>query len=227
MVVGLLGNKSTYSNRFILVFPKSENDVRLQATLGSKNPTGLPMGVVSKKITVYDKFYTTNITVVYWNENRVVCKYNDLKRRTSNSTITIEKGKFEKPDVEFIKEQTGKEVSVIKKEVVKKPDYIKIVDGLQSKVVGDYLYSNEWILRGETRNYDGEWSNDISPEEPDSFESLYDFLEQYKPELTALQLRYIQKNLIEYDERFDNDYYSKTTNGFYRINLKKLLEYID
>ena len=47
MVVGLLGNKSTYSNRFILVFPKSENDVRLQATLGSKNHIGLPMGVVS------------------------------------------------------------------------------------------------------------------------------------------------------------------------------------
>lgn len=146
---------------------------------------------VIKKITVYDKFYTTNITVVYWNENRVVCKYNDLKRRTSNSTITIEKGKFEKPDVEFIKEQTGKEVSVIKKEVVKKPDYIKIVDDLQSKVVGDYLYSNEWILSGETKNYDGEWNNNISAEEPDSFDTLYDFLEQYKPELTALQLRYI------------------------------------
>ena len=48
MVVGLLGNKSTYSNRFILVFPKPENGVRLQATLGSKNPTGLPMGVVSE-----------------------------------------------------------------------------------------------------------------------------------------------------------------------------------
>ncbi len=28
-------------------FPKSENDVRLQAKLGSKNPTGLPVGVVS------------------------------------------------------------------------------------------------------------------------------------------------------------------------------------
>ncbi|MDN5315170.1 MAG: hypothetical protein PWP10_3920, partial [Clostridiales bacterium] len=27
--------------------PKSENDVRLQAKLGSKNPTDLPMGVVS------------------------------------------------------------------------------------------------------------------------------------------------------------------------------------
>ena len=46
MVVRLLGNESPYSNRLILVFPKSENDVRLQAKLGSKNPTGLPVGVV-------------------------------------------------------------------------------------------------------------------------------------------------------------------------------------
>ena len=47
MVVGLLGNESSDSNRFTLVTPKSENDVRLQATLDNQNPTGLPMGAVS------------------------------------------------------------------------------------------------------------------------------------------------------------------------------------
>ena len=46
MVVGLLGNKSPDSNRFTLVTPKSENDVRLQATLANQNPTGLPVGTV-------------------------------------------------------------------------------------------------------------------------------------------------------------------------------------
>ena len=46
MVVGLLGNESSDSNRFTLVTPKSENDVRLQAKLGNQNPTGLPVGVV-------------------------------------------------------------------------------------------------------------------------------------------------------------------------------------
>lgn len=29
MVFRLLGNKSCYSNKFILIFPKSKNDVRL------------------------------------------------------------------------------------------------------------------------------------------------------------------------------------------------------
>ena len=47
MTVGLLGNKSSDSNRFTLVTPKSENDVRLQAKLGNQNPHGLPWGVVS------------------------------------------------------------------------------------------------------------------------------------------------------------------------------------
>ena len=47
VVVGLLGNESSDSNRFTLVTPKPENGVRLQATLGNQNPTGLPVGAVS------------------------------------------------------------------------------------------------------------------------------------------------------------------------------------
>ena len=51
MVVGLLGNESSDLNRLTLVTPKSENDVRLQATLDNQNPTGLPVGVVSNHLT--------------------------------------------------------------------------------------------------------------------------------------------------------------------------------
>ena len=47
MVVGLPGNESSDSNRFTLVTPKPANGVRLQATLGNQNPTGLPVGAVS------------------------------------------------------------------------------------------------------------------------------------------------------------------------------------
>lgn len=46
MVVGLLGNKSPGSNRFILVTPKPENGVQLQAKLVNQNPTGLSVGAV-------------------------------------------------------------------------------------------------------------------------------------------------------------------------------------
>ena len=50
MVVGLLGNESPDSNRFTLVTPKPENGVRLQATLGNQNPTGLPVGAVRIRV---------------------------------------------------------------------------------------------------------------------------------------------------------------------------------
>ena len=53
MVAGLLGNESSDSNRLTLVTPKSENDVRLQATLGNQNPTDLPVGVVSLWINMH------------------------------------------------------------------------------------------------------------------------------------------------------------------------------
>ena len=46
MVVRPLGNESSGLNRFTLVTPKSENDVRLQATLDNQNPTGKLVGVV-------------------------------------------------------------------------------------------------------------------------------------------------------------------------------------
>ena len=52
MVVGSLGNKSSDSNRFTLVTPKPENGVRLQATLGNQNPTGLPVGVVREETAI-------------------------------------------------------------------------------------------------------------------------------------------------------------------------------
>ena len=50
MVVGLLGNENPDLNRFTLVTPKPANGVRLQATLDNQNPTGLPVGAVSKEV---------------------------------------------------------------------------------------------------------------------------------------------------------------------------------
>ena len=68
MVVGLLGNESTYSNRLILVTPKSENDVRLQAKLGSENPTDLPVGVVMRCVVMTDiRYFLFNLHKNYAN----------------------------------------------------------------------------------------------------------------------------------------------------------------
>lgn len=62
MVVGLLGNESSDLNRLTLVTPKSENDVRLQATLDNQNPTGLPEGTEKVDYTVYIWY---NVSIKY------------------------------------------------------------------------------------------------------------------------------------------------------------------
>ena len=68
MVVGLLGNKSAYSNILTLVFQSLENGVRLQDKLGSKKTMGLPVGVFS--INVYEKL---NVIVIF-----IASKYFDI-----------------------------------------------------------------------------------------------------------------------------------------------------
>lgn len=94
MVVGLLGNKSPDSNRFTLVTPKPENGVRLQATLGNQNPTGLPVGVVSMPNLNYcdkkeDSLNDQNRTDDIINDTLNVQKGAD---DIINDTINIQKG---------------------------------------------------------------------------------------------------------------------------------------
>lgn len=169
--------------------------------------------------------YSFNFTIIYWKENRAMCKYNDEGRRTKNSLITIEKSIFEQPDVSLIKEKTGQNVNLIFKDVVKKPDYVKILQKKNCNIKGDELISEKWIIKGESWTYTGK-RYPVSVEEPKEFEELYNFLEEFYPELTALQLRYIQKNLIEYKTIDDNDYYSSVTYGYYTISMEKLIDYI-
>ena len=159
-----------------------------------------------------------------------MCKYNDEGRRNQNSLITIEKSDFEYPDKEEIKEKTGYNITILEKDIIKKPDYIKKIYDTDIKVIGDYMLSQKWIISGQSRSYDADYNNvysTISGEKPVEFEELYDFLEKYKPDLTALKLRHIQKELIEYDEEKENDYYSNVTYGFYKININKLIEYLN
>ena len=77
MAVGLLGNKSPDSNRFILVTPKPENGVRLQATLGNQNPMGLPMGAVSYLCSDNASFINGENIVVDGGMSKVMIYHND------------------------------------------------------------------------------------------------------------------------------------------------------
>ena len=83
MVTGLLGNESSDSNRFTLVTPKSENDVRLQATLGNQNPTGLPVGVVRTLVLC---LFTPSIMSCFMKDQTIVSQGSTMLRCLSIST---------------------------------------------------------------------------------------------------------------------------------------------
>lgn len=185
-----------------------------------------------KKVKAYqNKYRKLNIKIISWKENRELCLKNDQYRRKESSKDTIKYAEFEKIDTTKIKNETGYDVTVEEKEIVLKPDYVFCCEGKAIRgLKGDYLFSDSWILSGESRSYDSEWKPcyyRVDGEEPPDFEELYTFLEAYKPDLTALQLRYIQKNLIEFFEFDDDDYYSRLHKAQYKINMKDLLSYID
>ena len=80
VVVGLLGNESSDSNRFTLVTPKPENGVRLQATLGNQNPTGLPVRAVRRSVLFGDSQWVTDTQKLHTTETRMKCMLIFIKR---------------------------------------------------------------------------------------------------------------------------------------------------
>lgn len=177
------------------------------------------------------KLTKLDITIVCWDKNRELCLKNDQSRREKSSKDTILRAPFDDVDVEWIEKETGYKVKIINKEVVLKPDYVVVAEKNNiNGLIGDYLFSDSWVISGTTRSYDDNWKpvyHSISGgDEPSDFETLYSFIEALKPDLTALQLRYIQKNLIEYEEYEDNDYYSSITYGRYKVDIKKLMSYL-
>ena len=88
MVVGLLGNKSPDSNRFTLVTPKPENGVRLQATLGNQNPTGLPVGAVSSENRMTVVLHSA--AVLYLRSGRGTPEKMEIELVTSGGTVVFD-----------------------------------------------------------------------------------------------------------------------------------------
>ncbi len=145
MVAGLLGNESSDSNRFTLVTPKSENDVRLQATLGNQNPTGLPVGVVSmpnlnycdkKEDSLNDQNRTDDTINVQKGADDIINDTLNVQNGASdiiNDTINIQKGAGD-----IINDQDGTDniinhQSDVKDEIELTMEEIKILEIMKNK----------------------------------------------------------------------------------------------
>lgn len=176
------------------------------------------------------KSKTLEFTIIRWKEDRDACLHNDSNRRTESSKKTIKKAKFEYPDIERIKRETGYSVKIIEKDIVKKPEsFNNLSKETASRIQGDFLVSKSWVLSGETRSYDSDWKpthSSMIPDEIPDFEELYEFLEAVCPKLSFLDGRYIFKHIVSVRNYQENDYYSRTENAQYICNLKELMDYL-
>ena len=76
---------------------------------------------------------------------------------------------------------------------------------------------------GDKDNHEAYTSSDPVPE----LELLDSILEKINPHISFLQYKKLCQNLIEYDNRVQNEYYGNCTNySVKKVNLKKLYQYL-
>ena len=177
-----------------------------------------------------NKRWNWSWTIIRWKEDRTKCLRNDKGRREISSKHTIQKATFEIPDLARIKKETGiYQLMLEEREIVLKPNYMEHISKEKYRIKGKYLLSDEWLISGTSRSYDSNWDevhSNMVPDDVPEFTELYDLLEDVCPNISFLDFRKIQKECVEIITYEDNDYYSRTTNSYYRCNLDKMFEMI-
>lgn len=168
-----------------------------------------------------------NYTIVRWKEDRKTCLYNDKGRRSVAADKTIQHAKFEMPDLKRIKSETGiKNLRLEEKEVVPKSEYWSKINTKKYIIKGHYLLSDEWLVSGTQREYNSDYTGSVyssmDGEDTPEFNELYDFIEEICPNISFFDFRKIQKECVEVITYDEHDYYSDTTNSYYRCDLDKL-----
>ena len=169
-------------------------------------------------------------TVVRWKEDRDTCLYNDAGRRNTPASDTIKYAKYEYPDVEAIKNATGYSVSVVEKQVCKKPAFMRnLSQNIRCNLHGDYLVSDHWVISGMNRHYNDSWQNvyeSISGDPQPLFKELINFLNFAYPDMLFKHGIKILEKFSAVREFSRDDYYSSFLCGEYICNIRELDEYV-
>jgi predicted kinase len=184
-------------------------------------------------LTVEFAQYQLVFELVYWNEDRETCLYNDKNRRKVSSEISIKNLPFEKPDLQLFPELSQKRVRAMK--VVKKsPAIAWITDLLKKLDKGDWeieqvvetlkFTSSEWYLEGTWGHWDGS-SGTISPETPLEFDEFDLLLEIACPNISYLNYKKLKSNCCELVESDTSDYYGGSSSKMcHACDVQKLYD---
>lgn len=170
------------------------------------------------------------VIIHYFRPDREKCQWNDLGRRDTNSTITIENAKID--TLEEIME-IEEDISDIKFQSKSH----KVVEKEKWKVFADTnnLYTDEnGIASGESWCLGGSWADcwggggsvSGSPQ-PEGCYVIDDLLEEIAPTISFLQYKKIMNECVSIDEFSEGDYYGGSTRHAKQlVNIPALYNYL-
>ena len=177
--------------------------------------------------------YQLVFELIYWNEDRESCLYNDKHRREVSSEISIKNLPYEKPDPQAFPEISPKRFQNMR--VVRKKPAVAWIAGLLKKLEYDYftadlivksmeIKSGEWCLGGTWGSWDGK-SGTVSAESPLEFDEFDRLLEEVCPSINFLGYKKLKSRCCTLVTKESGDYYGgSTTNSYHVCDVQKLYD---
>ena len=171
-----------------------------------------------------------NIIIEYWEENKENCIINDMYRGDEDSKLTINNLSMGSINVDKLKEDLLKKFPSIGIEsctinyhkIAKKSIYQFYKDKFK---IEDKVYSQKWIISGESWNISGEsWRED--PEESCAFIEFDNLLMKMCPNILYFEGKQLYRLTVSEEINEEHDYYSNITYGQYVCNIDKLIDYL-
>lgn len=168
----------------------------------------------------------TGIEIHHWHEDRKKCEHNDCGRRALTSENTIKSAKFEKPNLEFLKEKSGIEtISIVYHDIVEKPNWKVMADQCKISLKDEkYMDSYKWCLGGVDHGYMGDETYYIEPETPHTtFDEFENLILRLLPDISYKTYKRLYQNCVTTETETRDFYYGGEANYMYfRCDVEKL-----
>lgn len=168
------------------------------------------------------------VTIHYWNPDRETCLKNDGGRREVSSALTILNAHIEKPNIDWLKDNTDEtavlDIKVKNHQVFLKPDWMRYLRPFVN-VENGLLVGCSWSEGGTCGSCYSDGLSYIEAESPREFEEFDSLLSEICPNLTFLQYKKLCKICTNTQTRTHRDYYGGTTTERYWVcDLQKMYE---
>ncbi len=176
---------------------------------------------IVKVLETTNSYTIDDIKIHFWREDRELCLFNDIGRRSLSSEITIKNASFEKPNIIELNKLYQQTITLEEHTIMRKTDYEAFKE---QHSLEDIIASNEWSNGGVYGNCWDDSMSTSSADTPLEFIELDETLEEIEPNLTFLQYKKI-KRLATVDSRTDRGYYGSSEEySWWTINTKELYD---